>query len=98
MKEKTIRFRVSPMEKLAIEKKAKDTGLSTSAYCRNSALGKRIEWKMSDEELEAYNGLKSIYNSFQSINNSWRTGGTAKEEINEALQKLKHYLTEIEAK
>lgn len=97
MKKKIIKFRVTISEKLAIQRKAEMTGLSTSAYCRKAALQKQIQWKMSDEELEAYKGLKVIYNNFQLIANSWRTSQNAKNEISESLQLLKTFLNRIDS-
>ncbi len=96
MKTQNIKIRLTATEKLAIMQKAKSTGLSTSAYMRKCALEKRIDRKMSDEELAAFSELKKVYNSFQSIANSWRTGESASKEISEALQVLKIYLTEIQ--
>jgi len=68
-KKEVLRFRCSPLEKAIIEKKASDSGLSASAFCRASALGQKIGYKLTDDELEIYRMLTTYHNNFTSISN-----------------------------
>jgi hypothetical protein len=68
-KKSVLRFRCSPLEKAIIERKASDSGLSASAFCRASALGQKMGYKLTDEELGAYQMLTRYHNNFISISN-----------------------------
>ena len=51
MRNLTIKLRVTKIEKLLIEKKAKSTGLSISSYIRNLALGYEVKPQLTKQEL-----------------------------------------------
>lgn len=69
MKKEQIKFRCSALEKAIIEKKAEHSGQSVSSYCRTVALGQKVSYKLTAEELQAYQMLTKYHNSFVSINN-----------------------------
>jgi len=71
-KDKIIKFRVTGLEKLAIENRAKNTGLSISDFCRNSALGIKIKSKFTEEELEIYNSLTIFHKNFTALSNLFK--------------------------
>ena len=68
-KKELIKFRSTSLEKAIIQKKAKNTGLSLSAFCRAAALDQKIGYKLTDEELEAYKNLTKFHNNFINISN-----------------------------
>ena len=69
MKKEQIKFRCSALEKAIIEKKAEHSGQSVSSYCRTVALGQKVSYKLTAEELEAYLMLTRYHNNFVSISN-----------------------------
>lgn len=96
-KEQNIIFRVSDLEKGVIELKAEETGLSVSAYCRKTALGKKIGFKLTSEEIEIYRELHKYQSDLTRISNFFKvqdpglanlTRATA-EEIKKHLEKFK---------
>jgi len=68
-KKELIKFRCTALEKAIIEKKAEKSGQSVSSFCRSSALGQKIAYKLTDEEIEAYQILTQFHNNFASISN-----------------------------
>jgi len=68
-KKKRLEFRVTPLEKAIIEKKAQHTGLSVSEYCRATALNQKLSTKLTQEELEIYKDLNKYHNNFTAISN-----------------------------
>lgn len=66
---KYIKLRLTSLEKKLIEKKAHHSGLATAVYCRDTALNKMIDYKLTAEELEVYQMLVKYHNNFQSISN-----------------------------
>ena len=72
MKKKRIELRLSSLEKAIIEKKAENSGLSVSEYCRRSALNQKIDYKLTNEELEVYKGLHEYKRNFTLIKNMFK--------------------------
>jgi len=103
MKERTVKrtkylkIRLTPMEKRILEKKADHSGLQVAPYCRACALDKKINYKLTEEELSAYQMLVKYHNNFKAIGNLLMNKETAfaKEvaavarEIKEHLQKFR---------
>ena len=52
-----------------IEKKAKNSGLSTSDYCRRTALNRELNFRLSDEEIEIYKDLTKYKTNFSRLSN-----------------------------
>ena len=69
---KLVKFRVTGLEKLAIENRAKNTGLSTSEFCRNVALGTTVKSKFTTEEFEAYRNLTAFHKNFTALSNLFK--------------------------
>lgn len=69
MKKKKIEFRLTSLEKAIIEKKAENSGITTSEFCRRSALNQQINSRLTHEELEVYKMLTVYSNNFQRIGN-----------------------------
>jgi hypothetical protein len=69
VKKELIKFRCTGLEKAIIEKKADNSGRSVSSFCRSSALGQKIGYKLTDEELEAYRTLATYHKNFTAISN-----------------------------
>jgi len=96
MKKKRIELRVSSLEKAIIEKKAESSGLSVSEFCRRSALSQKIDYKLTDEELEIYKELHSFKRYFTLISNMFKeknpdlvkTVKTTAKQIEEHLKKF----------
>ena len=72
VKEEIIKFRCTALEKAIIEDKAENSGHSISAYCRHSALNKNIGFKLTPEELRAYEMLVEYHNNFARITNVFK--------------------------
>jgi hypothetical protein len=66
---KTIMFRVTNIEKRIIENKAKERKMQTAVYCRMVALERRNKTIFSEKEIEAFEDLHYIRNSFIQITN-----------------------------
>jgi len=92
-KKQQIKFRCTSLEKAIIEKKAEKSGLSTSSYCRASALGQKIGYKLTDEELEAYEMLVKYHNNFTRITNAFKDkDSNFVREMNETALEIKRHL------
>jgi sulfur relay (sulfurtransferase) DsrC/TusE family protein len=68
-----LKFRVTPLEKLVIKKKAQNSGLSMSEFARASTLGMKVSSKFTEEEMELYQMLVKYHNNFKSISNAIKT-------------------------
>ncbi|MFV0505405.1 MAG: plasmid mobilization protein [Bacteroidales bacterium] len=64
-----IECRVSNMEKLALQKKAQQAGVTLSDYIRSTALDYDLAYKLTSEEVECYKELTRLKNNFQNIAN-----------------------------
>ena len=74
MRNLTIKLRVTKIEKLLIEKKAKSTGQSISSYIRNLALGYDVKPLLTEQELECYLTLSKYADNFRRISNLFKAG------------------------
>jgi len=72
IKKKRIDFRCTSLEKAIIEKKAENTGLSTSEFCRASALGQKIRSKFTEEEMEVYKMMLKYHKNFTALSNLFK--------------------------
>ena len=71
-KKKYIKFRVDSLEKAVIEKNAENSGLSVSAFCRNTSIGKKVSSKLTEKELEAYRDLSQFKADLTRIKNAYK--------------------------
>ncbi|HZJ36564.1 MAG TPA: hypothetical protein VFD29_08070 [Gillisia sp.] len=68
-KKELIKLRCTGLEKAILQKKADNSGQSLSSFVRSAALGHKIGYKLTDEELEAYQMLTKYHNNFVAIIN-----------------------------
>lgn len=73
-KNKEIKFRLNSTEKLVLQYKARQSGLSVSEYVRRASLGYKITAKLTEEELEIYSMLSKYSDNFRRIGNLFRQG------------------------
>ncbi|MCH3886007.1 mobilization protein MbpA [Tenacibaculum aquimarinum] len=71
-KKKSLKFRCTSLEKAIIEKKAENSGLSTSAFLRASALNQKISSKFTSEEMEVFQMLVKYHNNFSALSNLFK--------------------------
>lgn len=67
-----IKFRVTLLEKKVIENKAAHAGLNTAEFCRSTALNKKIGYRLTEEEIEAYKMLQKYHRNFTAISNMFK--------------------------
>lgn len=94
MKNQIIKFRVSKIELLIIQKKAKDAGISVSELMRGLAFGYKLSSKLTPEEAEGYLLLTKFSNNFVRISNLFKLGdveGLKKQTI-ETAQEIREHL------
>lgn len=88
-----ISVRMTPMERMLIESKAKKSGRTMSSFMVQSAMG--IQMKvLSDEEKKAYQDLANYHTNFSRIGNLFRKGDHPKmiTELEELIQEIKEQL------
>ena len=83
-----ISVRMTPMERMLIESRAKKTGRSMSQYMVESSLGKEIRL-LSEEEKKAYLDLSKYHSNFNRISSLFRQGGSIKEELQNIAKEIK---------
>ena len=95
-KDKVITIRATEQEKAQLQKRAQETGLSLSEFCRRCSLEKKIHGRLSKEELTIYGQLSVFHNNFVRIKNLLkdRDSKFAKEVIATAKQ-IKIHLNKI---
>lgn len=64
-----IELRLTGLEKSVIKKKAENSGLNISEYCRRSSLNRKISYRMTSEEMELYKMMVKYKDNFVSISN-----------------------------
>lgn len=95
-KKEIIKLRVTPLEKAIIQKKSENSGLSMSAYCRNTSLGRKIGYCLTEEELEVYRDLSKFRADFIRLANFFRTKNPELEqEIQNTSKLLKEHLNKF---
>ncbi len=67
-----IKFRVTPLEKKVLERKASNAGLNTAEFCRSAAMGKEIGQRLTPDEVEAYKLLQKYHQNFVAIGNMFK--------------------------
>ena len=94
---KKIELRVSALEKKLLEKRATESGLSTSDYLRRSGLSQKIGYKLTPEEIEIYKELHQFHRSFVNLSNFFKTNHS--ELYNESqslINQIKQHLSKLE--
>lgn len=98
---KYVSFRVSNLEKKAIDLAAKDTNLSTSSFARRAALNMKVVLRFSQEELEIYTNLQQYHRNFKLIANLIRGNDFNKKEkiiseLDQVISLIKDHLKRFE--
>lgn len=89
-KNERIHIRVSMLDKRIIENKARQAGLSVSEFLCRCALGRKVSYKLTTEELGFYRMLTKYHNNFQRISNLVKAKDTGLlENINHVVSLLK---------
>lgn len=96
-----ISFRVSSLEKKAIELAANDTNISTSSFARKAALNMKVTIRFNQNELQIYNNLHTYHRNFRLIGNFIRGNNFDKKEIiqkelDEVINLIKKHLNRFE--
>lgn len=96
-KKELIKFRCTALEKAIIEKKAEKSGQSVSSFCRASALGQKIAYKLTEEELEAYKILTQYHKNFTAISNLLKKKDSAfAKEVATTAREIKQHLQKFQ--
>ena len=68
-RDKTIKVRVTNLEKKWITYTSEKAGLTISDFLRKSALNKEVRLRFTEEEIELYKTLQQYYTNFTRIGN-----------------------------
>jgi uncharacterized protein (DUF1778 family) len=90
-----ISVRMTPMERMFIENRAKKSGRSMSQFMVESSLGKEMKI-LSEEEKKAYLDLSKYHFNFSRIGNLFKQGSDIKEEILATVAEIKKTLEIIQ--
>jgi len=96
-KSEWLKFRCTGLEKAVIEYKASTSGQSVSAYCRASALNQEIDYKLTEEELEAYKMLAKFHSNFSRITNLLNDKDSSfAKEVSDTASEIKRHLKKFQ--
>lgn len=87
-----IVFQVYPLEKKAIELSAKKSGLSLSDYARKCCLGREVQSRMNEEELQLYLLLIEYRNNFSRISNLMKERKGFEKELRQVISNIDEQL------
>lgn len=90
-----ISIRMTPMERMLIESRAKSSGYSMSQFMVESSLGKELKL-LSEEEKLAYKNLATYHTNFNRISTLIRHNQDIRRELNEVIQEIKKQLEVIQ--
>ena len=90
-----ISVRMTPMERMLIEGRAKNSGRSMSQFLVESAMGKELKL-LSEEQKKAYLDLSKYHFNFTRIGNLFKNGSDIKQEILETAAEIKKTLEIIQ--
>lgn len=90
-KSQAVSVRMTPMERMLIESRAKDTGMSMSSYMVLSSLGKELKF-LSQEQKTAYKHLATYHSHFSRIGTLVRNRADISEEVFEVVREIKKQL------
>lgn len=95
-KKRKIEFRVTPLERAIIEKKAENSGLNLSEFCRQSAMQKHVKFRLTSDEIEVYKTLTQFHNNFIHIGNLFRKKDSRfAKEIKQTAEEIKKHLNKL---
>ena len=90
-KSNSVSVRMTPMERMLIESRAKETGMSMSSYMVLCSLGKELKL-LSEEQKTAYKHLATYHNHFSRIGSLVRNRADISEEVLEVVREIKKQL------
>ena len=90
-KSHAVSVRMTPMERMLIESKAKETGMSMSSYMVLCSLGKELRL-LSQEEKTAYKHLATYHSHFSRIGNLVRNRADISAEVTDVIREIKKQL------
>lgn len=90
-KSNSVSVRMTPMERMLIESRAKDTGMSMSSYMVLCSLGKELKL-LSEEQKTAYKHLATYHSHFSRIGNLVRNRADISAEVSEVVREIKKQL------
>lgn len=93
-KSHSVSVRMTPMERILIESRAKETGMSMSSYMVLCSLGKELKL-LSEEKKSAYKHLATYHSHFSRIGNLVRNRADISEEVLEVVREIKKQLETI---
>ena len=97
MKNKEIRFRVSPLEHQIIKNKIAKTGLSISEFMRRLSLDLELKNTLTPDEILCYKNLSKFADNFRRISNLFKLGDVTgmKNETLETSRIIKKHLEKL---
>lgn len=93
-KSQAISVRMTPMERMLIESRAKDSGMSMSSYMVLSSMGKELKL-LSQEQKTAYKHLATYHSHFSRIGNLVRNRADISAEVIEVIREIKKQLESL---
>jgi hypothetical protein len=93
-KSQAVSVRMTPMERMLIESRAKDTGMSMSSYMVLCSLGKELKL-LSKEQKTSYKHLATYHSHFSRIGSLVRNRADITAEVSEVIREIKKQLDEI---
>lgn len=90
-KSQAVSVRMTPMERMLIESRAKDTGMSMSSYMVLCSMGKELKL-LSQEQKTAYKHLATYHSNFARIGTLVRNRADISAEVTEVIREIKKQL------
>lgn len=90
-KSDSVSVRMTPMERMLIESRAKDTGMSMSSYMVLCSIGKELKL-LSQEQKAAYKHLATYHSYFARIGTLVRNNSDISAEVSEVIREIKKQL------
>jgi hypothetical protein len=90
-KSQAVSVRMTPMERMLIESRAKETGMSMSSYMVLCSLGKELKL-LSKEQKTSYKHLATYHSNFARIGSLVMNRADISEEVLEVVREIKKQL------
>ena len=90
-KSHAVSVRMTPMERMLIESRAKETGMSMSSYMVLCSLGKELKL-LTLEQKTAYKHLATYHSHFSRIGTLVRNNSDISAEVTEVIREIKKQL------
>lgn len=90
-KSQAVSVRMTPMERMLIESRAEETGMSMSSYMVQCSLGKELKL-LNREQKSAYKNLATYHSHFARIGTLIRNRADISSEVTEVVREIKKQL------